>query len=166
MRKISEPTERLVPDRCREALYSSPGLFGQINHYDEKGHKIGESRPGLFGGFTEYDAKGHKIGESRPGFFGSLHHYDQSGKKTGESRLGLFGGINHYDEKGKKNGHSDPSIFGGWNDYRKYLYEFNLFPPQPSRGCSRMSKSMPAAIKSKERIVFTYPLSQVPHPPE
>lgn len=32
-----------------EKGYSSPGLFGQINHYDEKGHKIGESRPGFFG---------------------------------------------------------------------------------------------------------------------
>ena len=52
--------------------YSAPGLFGQINHYDEKGRKVGESRPGLFGGFTEYDANGHKTGESRPGFFGSL----------------------------------------------------------------------------------------------
>lgn len=24
--------------------YSRPGLFGTINHYDAKGHKIGESR--------------------------------------------------------------------------------------------------------------------------
>lgn len=30
--------------------YSRPGLFGSINHYDSKGHKIGESRPGFFGG--------------------------------------------------------------------------------------------------------------------
>ena len=33
--------------------YSRPGLFGQIKQYDEKGHKVGESRPGIFGGFTE-----------------------------------------------------------------------------------------------------------------
>ena len=26
--------------------YSRPGLFGSINHYDSKGHKIGESRQG------------------------------------------------------------------------------------------------------------------------
>ena len=49
--------------------YSRPGLFGSINHYDSKGHKIGESRPGFFGGYNDYDAKGHKIGEIRPGFF-------------------------------------------------------------------------------------------------
>ena len=49
--------------------YSRPGLFGSINHYDSKGHKIGESRPGFFGGYNDYDAKGHKIGETRPVFF-------------------------------------------------------------------------------------------------
>lgn len=38
--------------------YSRPGLFGSINHYDSKGHKIGESRPGFFGGYNGYDAKG------------------------------------------------------------------------------------------------------------
>lgn len=25
--------------------YSRVGFFGEINHYDAKGHKIGESRP-------------------------------------------------------------------------------------------------------------------------
>ncbi len=30
--------------------HSSPGLFGDINHYASSGKKIGESRPGLFGG--------------------------------------------------------------------------------------------------------------------
>ncbi len=34
--------------------YSSKGLFGNINHYDSHGHKIGESRPGLFGGINHY----------------------------------------------------------------------------------------------------------------
>ena len=28
--------------------YSKKGLFGNINHYDEKGKKTGQSRPGLF----------------------------------------------------------------------------------------------------------------------
>ena len=32
--------------------YSSPGLFGSMNHYDASGKKIGESRPGLFGSVT------------------------------------------------------------------------------------------------------------------
>ena len=37
--------------------YSRPGLFGQINHYDEMGHKVGYSRPGLFGWIDHYDGK-------------------------------------------------------------------------------------------------------------
>ena len=36
--------------------YIRSELFGQINHYNEKGWKVGESRPGIFDGFTEYDA--------------------------------------------------------------------------------------------------------------
>ena len=35
--------------------YSRPGLFGSINHYDEKEHKRGHSNPGLLGGFNHYD---------------------------------------------------------------------------------------------------------------
>ena len=33
---------------------SRRGFFGQINHYDENGNKIGESRPSFWGGFDEY----------------------------------------------------------------------------------------------------------------
>ena len=49
---------------------SRPGHFGNINHYDERGRKIGESRPGLFGDTIHYDAKGNKVGESDQGLFG------------------------------------------------------------------------------------------------
>ena len=35
--------------------YSRPGLFGSINHYDEKEHKRGHSNPGFLGGFNHYD---------------------------------------------------------------------------------------------------------------
>ena len=49
---------------------SRPGLFGNINHYDERGRKIGESRPGLFGDTVHYDAKGRRVGESDQGVFG------------------------------------------------------------------------------------------------
>lgn len=59
--------------------YSRRGLFGNINHYDANGKKIGESRPGLFGGMNDYDARGHKIGSSQPGLFGGLNHYDNRG---------------------------------------------------------------------------------------
>lgn len=43
-----------------------------MNHYDNNGHKIGESRPGFFGGLNHYDDKGH----SNPGFLGGFNHYD------------------------------------------------------------------------------------------
>ena len=50
--------------------YSREGLFGDVIHYDSKGHKIEESRPDLFGGYTNYDAGGHKIGRSEEELFG------------------------------------------------------------------------------------------------
>lgn len=34
--------------------YSRPGLFGGLNHYDDKGHKRGHSNPGFLGGFNHY----------------------------------------------------------------------------------------------------------------
>lgn len=59
--------------------YSTPGLFGDINHYDSSGKKIGESRPGLFGGYTNYDANGKKVGHSDPGLFGGYNYSDSQG---------------------------------------------------------------------------------------
>lgn len=95
--------------------HSTPGLFGDINHYDSNGKKIGESRPGPFGGYTNYDANGKKVGHSDPGLFGGYTHYDNHGHKTGRSDPGLFGSYNHYDSKGKSTGSSDPGMFGGYN---------------------------------------------------
>jgi len=95
--------------------YSQRGLFGDINHYDANGKKIGESRPGIFGGYTNYDAKGNKVGHSDPGFFGGYNHYDNHGKKTGHSDPSLFGGYKHYDSKNKSTGSSDPNLTGGYN---------------------------------------------------
>ena len=40
--------------------YSREGLFGEIYHYDEKGHMIGESRRGFLGGYTNYDEKAER----------------------------------------------------------------------------------------------------------
>lgn len=94
---------------------SEPGLFGGINHYDEKGKKIGHSSPGLFGGYTNYDANGRKVGRSDPGLFGGYTHYDNSGKKIGKSDPGLFGSYVNYDANGKKTGSSDPGLFGSYN---------------------------------------------------
>ena len=90
--------------------YSREGFFGEIIHYDSKGHKIGESRPGFFGGYNNYDNKGHKIGETRPGFFG-YNTYDNHGHKTGSSSPGLFG-TNHYDSSGHNTGTTIPSFTG------------------------------------------------------
>lgn len=95
--------------------HSERGLFGDIHHYDEHGHKTGTSRPGFFGGYTNYDAKGNKVGHSDPGLFGGYNHYDNHGKKTGHSDPSFFGGYNHYDSKNKSNGSSSPNFTGGYN---------------------------------------------------
>ena len=52
-------------------ITSRPGFFGTVNHYDEKGKKIGESRPGLFGTTNHYDSRGQKVGSSNAGVFAS-----------------------------------------------------------------------------------------------
>lgn len=93
--------------------YSREGLFGTVQHYDAKGHKIGESRPSFFGGYTNYDAKGHKVGESRPSLLGGYTNYDAKGHKTGSVSPGLLGGQTHYDAGGRPIGTSSPTILGG-----------------------------------------------------
>lgn len=95
--------------------HSERGLFGDIHHYDEHGHKTGTSRPGMFGGYTNYDAKGNKVGRSDPGFFGGYNHYDNHGRKTGHSDPGMFGGYKHYDSKNRSSGSSSPNFTGGYN---------------------------------------------------
>lgn len=89
--------------------YSREGFFGDIVHYDSKGHKIGESRPSLFGGYNNYDAKGHKVGESRPGFLG-YNTYDAKGHKIGSTTDGFLGTQKHYDSSGHRNGSSRESF--------------------------------------------------------
>ena len=100
---------------AKKSGYSNKGLFGNINHYDSKGHKIGESRPNFFGGYSNYDAKGHKIGESRPNFFGGYTSYDTHGNKVGSSSPSFLGGEAHYDSQGHKIGSSSPSFLGSQN---------------------------------------------------
>lgn len=95
--------------------YSRKGLFGDIHHYNERGHKVGTSRPRIFGGYTNYDAHGNKTGHSAPGLFGGYNHYDNHGKKVGHSDPGLFGSYNHYDSHNKRTGSSAPGAFGGYN---------------------------------------------------
>ena len=93
---------------------SERGMFGTINHYDERGKKIGHSDPGLFGGYTNYDAKGKRVGRSSPGMFGSYNHYDNRGHKIGRSDPSLFGSYTHKDARGRSTGSSNPGAFGSY----------------------------------------------------
>ena len=104
-------------DMSKNEGYSRKGFFGQINHYDSSGRKIGESRPGLFGGMNHYDSNGNKTGHSHQGLFGGVNHYDDRGNRTGSSHRGFLGGVNHYDDRGRKTGHSRPGFFGDWKHF-------------------------------------------------
>jgi len=100
--------------------HARQGLFGDryVEHLDDDGRKIGESRlkTGFLG--TEYvehtDAQGKVVGESevRTGFLGDSYvaHLDRDGQAAGESRevQGLFGDsrIEHIDRDGAVTGHS------------------------------------------------------------
>ena len=44
----------IMPEKFIEEK-TAAGIFGEINHYDASGHKIGESRPKLFSGWNNYD---------------------------------------------------------------------------------------------------------------
>ena len=59
--------------------YSRPGLFGSINHYDSKGHKIGESRPGFFGGYNDYAGSKRPAGQLNKIFQSSIGLNTQRG---------------------------------------------------------------------------------------
>ena len=50
--------------------------FWWMNHYDSRGHKVGETRPGFFGGMNHYDNRGHKTGHSDRNLLGDWNHYD------------------------------------------------------------------------------------------
>lgn len=94
--------------------FSKTTINGTINHYDEKGRKIGSSRPNRFGkGMVNYDAKGHVIGKSRLGSLGRINHYDNKGNKVATSAPNVLNGYVTYDNKGKKISQSRKTIFGG-----------------------------------------------------
>lgn len=46
-----------------------------MNHYDNSGYKIGESRPGLFRSVNTYDSSGDRISRSDKSLFGGFNHY-------------------------------------------------------------------------------------------
>ena len=97
---------------------SYKNAFGEIVHYDDKGHKVGKSVPDLFGGYKEYDADGHKVGRTDLNVWGDRVHYDQDGHKVGRSVPDGLGGYRHYDENGKRVGRSYGDAFGGTRDYK------------------------------------------------
>ena len=65
----------IVVHTTKESWSALAYFFGGMNHNDNNGHKVGESRPGFFGGLNHYDDKGHKQGHSNPGFLGGFNHY-------------------------------------------------------------------------------------------
>ena len=94
----------------KQKITSRPGLFGSINHYDQKGHKIGSSRQGIFGSTIHYDAKGHKVGSSWNSPTRS-DHYDAQGHRAGKSYHGSFSST-HYDTGGHRVGKTTKGGFG------------------------------------------------------
>ena len=64
-------------------IISRPGFFGSVDHYDERGRKIGSSQVGTFK-TDHYDANGHKVGSSYNGGF-KTDHYDRDGSCIGSS---------------------------------------------------------------------------------
>lgn len=94
------------------------GLTGRrTEHYDEGGHKIGESRvrDGVMGKYVEhYDERGKKTGESRvrEGLSENYVEHSEKGKgKVGESHkreswFGLDTFTEHTDKEGEKTGES------------------------------------------------------------
>ena len=88
------------------------GLFGELNHYNEQGEKIGESWRGLFGGsWDHYDSNGSYAGYSDVGLFTDKEHYDRNNSHVGSSMHDCFGGYDHYDNSGYA-GHTTRGLFG------------------------------------------------------
>ena len=88
------------------------GLFGQLNHYNENGEKIGESVRGLVGGsWDHYDKQGNYSGYSDVGLFTDYNHYNRENNRMASSISDCFGGYDHYDNNGYA-GHSTRSLFG------------------------------------------------------
>ena len=108
---------------------SRPGLFGTVNHYNEKGEKIGESRPGFFGVTNHYDANGRKTGSSMKGAFGWSLHYDAKGNRSGTSYEGFFG-TSHYDNKGNHIGNTYSGVFGNRHSILDSDQDFNKIPSE------------------------------------
>ena len=71
---VSYDTNKSEENVNKEYSFRNEDLLNQ--HYDNHGHKTGESRPGLFSGANHYDNHGHKTGHSNRGMFGDWKHYD------------------------------------------------------------------------------------------
>lgn len=96
--------------------YSRPNIWGGYTHYDDKGHKTGESIPDVWGGYTHYDEKGRKNGSSMPDAWGGYSHYDNKNRRTGSSMKSAWGGYTNHDAKGRRIGSSMPDGLGGYHN--------------------------------------------------
>ena len=135
--------------------YSREDLFGDIHHYDEKGHEIGVSRRGFLGGYTNYDAKGKVIGRSQDDIFGDMTHYDTKGHVIGRSREGFLGDYTNYDARGHVTGSTHRSVWDANPDRLKTtgsVYRRSWDPPRIMDATSPASDS-PAPAKTVSRPV-------------
>ena len=133
--------------------YSREDIFGDIHHYDEKGHKIGVSRRGVLGGYTDYDAKGKVIGRSWDDYFGDITHYDNQGKVIGRSRERFLGDYTNHDAKGKFTGTTIRSVWDadpGRLETSGSVYRHSWDPPRIMDAISPASDS-PAPSKAASR---------------
>ena len=116
-----------------KSTYSHEDFFGDIHHFDEKGHEIGVSRRNFLGGYTDYDAKGKVTGHTEESIFGDeLTHYDTKGHVIGRSQEQLFGDYTEYDANGHISGTRHRSVLDA--DYRRLessnsVYRRSFDPP-------------------------------------
>ena len=71
-------------------IRTEKGICGELFHYDERGHLIGESRPGFIPGtYNHYDNEGYS-GYSQEGLIAVWNHYGDDGHYIGSSSHGLM----------------------------------------------------------------------------
>jgi len=94
-------------------IKSYTNRHGRTVHYDEAGHKVGESYRSPSGGrVIHYDASGREVGRSYGNPSGRMTHYDSSGNRTGTSYTAYPGRVRHYNASGQKTGDTVPTFFG------------------------------------------------------
>ena len=99
------------------STYSTPGLFGEIIHKNERGDVVGYSWPGMFdGSYNHYNANMELSGHSDPGIVASYVHIDNEGHRTGVTYEASPGYFTTYDEDGFAGTTLDTG-YGGDSDF-------------------------------------------------